>query len=131
MTDSTSILRTRIDEFLQQLVKLQSGLQTILQSGPGEDAPDLSTLQDQCRSLQPQFQKILSLAAETPLPPGTESQIRPYLTESNRLVRLIALDAAFLKTARQAQTLQARLAQIGERLSQLQTLCQAGQTALG
>lgn len=123
MTDTTPIkIQTRVDRFSQEL--------TVLQTRLGEDEI-ASGLQAQSRSLQQQFREILSLAAETAFSPGIEPQIRPCLTEINRLVRLIGLDAAFLKTARQTQTVQARQAQLRERVTQLQALCQALQIALG
>lgn len=74
--------------------------------------PDRRLFEDRLWQLQQGFQ---ALAA------GDQTAIQPALTEISRVLRLIAVDMAFLRASRQPQTIQHRQAQIGDRLAQLAT----------
>ncbi|MEB3289919.1 MAG: heterocyst frequency control protein PatD [Leptolyngbya sp.] len=78
--------------------------------------PDPRALQGQFLALQQTFQREV-----LPLSLGHAAHLQPLLTEMNRALRLIAMDVAFLQTARQPQTRHQRQHQMLARLTQLAT----------
>lgn len=100
------------------LETLRSHLQTL--AGLVQSAnPDGRALQAQFLLTQQHFQhQMLPLGAEMPA-------AQPVLTEMNRTLRLLAMDVAFLQTARQSTTAQQRQRQMVEKLGQLLNFCEA------
>lgn len=88
--------------------------------------PDPRALQGQFLAVQQVFQQqILPLGAAGP------AGIQPLLTEMNRTLRLVAMDVAFLQTARQTITRQQRQRQMLTKLAQLDTFATSLQQTLG
>lgn len=91
----------------------------------------LSALQDLCqrsnpdpRDLQGTFLAVQQVFQQQVLPLGGEgtsggAALQPLLTEINRTLRLIAMDIAFLQTARQPITQQQRQRQMVTKIEQL------------
>lgn len=83
--------------------------------------PDGRHLQQLFLVAQQQFQaQVLPLGDR---PEG--ANLQPILTEMNRTFRLLAMDIAFLQTAKQSLTVQQRQRQLGEKVQQLQGFCEA------
>ena len=84
------------------------------------------------RELQGTFLAVQQVFQQQILPLGTASQpgIQPLLTEMNRTLRLVAMDVAFLQTARQTITRQQRQRQMLTKLAQLETFTTSLQQAL-
>ena len=81
--------------------------------------PSGSRLQAEFLATQQLFQhQILPLGEPHPA-------AQPALTEMNRTFRLLAMDVAFLQTARQSITAQQRQRQMGDKLTQLLGFCDA------
>ncbi len=94
--------------------------------------PPLVTLRDLCqrsnpdpRELQGTFVTIQQIFQQQVLPLGGEdasenTALQPLLTEINRTLRLMAMDIAFLQTARQPITQQQRQRQMLAKMEQLE-----------
>ncbi|WP_198806858.1 heterocyst frequency control protein PatD [Leptolyngbya sp. BL0902] len=92
----------------------------------------LSTVSDLCqranpnpRDLQGHFLTVQQLFQQQILPLGTDDapngpNLQPVLTEMSRTLRLIAMDVAFLQTARQPHTRHQRQHQMLTKLTQLE-----------
>jgi hypothetical protein len=105
------------------LETLRSHLQTLVNLVQSAN-PDGHSLQAQFLLAQQQFQhQLLPLGEDLP-------SAQPVLTEINRTLRLLAMDVAFLQAARQSTTTQQRQRQMLEKLSQLQSFCQALEQAI-
>lgn len=105
------------------LETLRSHLQTLVALAESAN-PDGRALQAQFLLAQQQFQhQMLPLGEDLP-------SAQPVLTEINRTLRLLAMDVAFLQTARQSTTAQQRQRQMLEKLGQLLTFCQALEQAI-
>lgn len=94
-------------------------------SEPGENCAGRAELQPIFAQLQQQFQQqIVTLNLE-----GLEGAIASLLaslhTEMGKQIRLLGMDLMFLQTARQPETRQQRLTQIGDRLRLLISYCDA------
>lgn len=90
--------------------------------------PDPRALQSTFLALQQIFQdQILPLATARAAEAIT---LQPLLTELNRTLRLLAMDVAFLQTARQPATQQQRQRQMIAKVAQIETFAQAIQRAL-
>lgn len=89
---------------------------------------DGTALQRQFQQAQQQFQAELSRAAsqEAADPP----QLAAIHTEMNRLMRLLSMDVMGLRTARNPETRQQRLQQLGDRLHRLLEFCDGALTLL-
>ncbi|MEO0759171.1 MAG: heterocyst frequency control protein PatD [Cyanobacteria bacterium J06648_16] len=114
-TTGASPITVAIQSFEQQL----AALQTIL--GNGQESAAIATA---VTALQTTFRQLL-----LPLAPNHPDQT-PIFTEMNRHLRLLAVDATFLRTARQAATQQQRQAQIDNRLQQLAGFAEALRTSV-
>lgn len=68
------------------------------------------------------LQQVINLSADL-LSSALESRVRSYHTEIHKQLRLLGTDLTFLKTARQAHTMNQRRAQIGDRLQTLISYC--------
>ncbi|WOD41187.1 heterocyst frequency control protein PatD [Nodosilinea sp. E11] len=100
------------------LATLRSHLQA-LETMAQATHPDRAGLQQQFLLAQQHFQhQILPLGDQTP-------SAQPIITEINRTLRLLAMDVAFLQTARQSITTQQRQRQLGDKLAQLLGFCAA------
>lgn len=86
--------------------------------------PSGRQLQEQFLVTQQHFQQQLLPLAD-PYPSA-----QPALTEMNRTLRLLAMDVAFLQTARQSITTQQRQRQMGDKLEQLLGFCTALEQAI-
>ncbi|MBW4463701.1 MAG: heterocyst frequency control protein PatD [Nodosilinea sp. WJT8-NPBG4] len=105
------------------LETLRSHLQTLVDLAQSAN-PDGRALQAQFLLAQQQFQhQMLPLGEDLP-------SAQPVLTEINRTLRLLAMDVAFLQTARQSTTAQQRQQQMLEKLGQLLSFCQALEQAI-
>jgi hypothetical protein len=94
--------------------------------------PPLTALRDLCqrsnpdpRELQGAFLTIQQIFQQQVLPLGGEdtsdhAALQPLLTEINRTLRLMAMDIAFLQTARQPITQQQRQRQMLAKMDQLE-----------
>ena len=105
------------------LETLRSHLQALV--GLAQSAnPNGRVLQAEFLLAQQQFQhQLLPLGEDLPI-------AQPVLTEMNRTLRLLAMDVAFLQTARQSTTTQQRQQLLLEKLGQLLTFCQALEQAI-
>jgi len=84
---------------------------------------DRPTLQSHLANLQQYFQtQILPLDMQT-LPDETGLRVHGLQVEMNKQLRLIGTDALFLRAAKQPETMQQRLRQIGDRLQLLKRYC--------
>lgn len=105
------------------LETLRSHLQALVALAQAAN-PDGQALQAQFLLAQQQFQhRMLPLGEELP-------SAQPVLTEINRTLRLLAMDVAFLQTARQSTTTQQRQQLMLAKLGQLLTFCQALEQAI-
>lgn len=79
--------------------------------------PNPEDLQSRFLAMQQEFQQqLLPLGDDDGLDRGA---LQPLLTEMNRMLRLMAMDVAFLQTARQPMTQQQRQRQLLTKLAQL------------
>jgi hypothetical protein len=100
----------RYSEFRQQC-------ETLLQE------TDLRTIKSSTGSLQQNFQtKIAPLNLEE-IDPTLESRVRSLHVELDKQLRLLNMDATFLQTAKQAETIQQRLGQVRDRLTTMIGYC--------
>lgn len=84
---------------------------------------DQPSLQSHLAKLQDYFQtEILPLDSQT-LSDDTGSRLHALQVEMNKQLRLIGTDALFLRAAKQPDTVQQRLRQIGDRLQLLKRYC--------
>jgi nitrogen fixation/metabolism regulation signal transduction histidine kinase len=87
--------------------------------------PDARELQGRFLTVQQWFQQqILPLATDS------HPALQPLLTEMNRTLRLVAMDVAFLQTARQPITRQQRQRQMLTKLAQIEAFATAIQQSL-
>lgn len=87
--------------------------------------PDVRELQGRFLTVQQWFQQqILPLATDS------HPALQPLITEMNRTLRLVAMDVAFLQTARQPITRQQRQRQMLTKLAQIETFATSIQQAL-
>lgn len=87
--------------------------------------PDARELQGRFLTVQQWFQQqILPLATDS------HPALQPLITEMNRTLRLVAMDVAFLQTARQPITRQQRQRQMLTKLAQIETFATSIQQAL-
>jgi hypothetical protein len=101
---------------VQALTAYLCQLQTLCQRAN----PNGLALQEQFLLAQQHFQtQVLPLGEN-----GSTSR-QPVLTEMNRTFRLLAMDVAFLQTARQPLKAQQRQHQMDEKIQQLLAFCQA------
>jgi hypothetical protein len=71
-----------------------------------------------------QWQSIQKIFAEEIQPIQSDRyRIHSILVEINKQMRLLGMDAMFLKTARQTETIEARVGQIRDRVSLLMNYC--------
>jgi GH15 family glucan-1,4-alpha-glucosidase len=103
---------------INALSNLRSHLQA-LETLARATNPSGRQLQEQFLVAQQHFQQQLLPLAE-PYPSA-----QPVLTEINRTLRLLAMDVAFLQTARQSATTQQRQQQMLTKLGQLLNFCEA------
>ncbi|MGB3137482.1 MAG: heterocyst frequency control protein PatD [Nodosilinea sp.] len=83
------------------------------------------------RQLQEQFLLAQQHFQQQILPLGDAvAPAQPALTEMNRTLRLLAMDAAFLQAARHSSTTQQRQRQLIEKLEQLLGFCQVLEQAI-
>lgn len=73
--------------------------------------------------VQQSFQQQVNLSPDL-LSPAVESRLR-YQTEIHKQLRLLGTDLTFLRAARQANTINQRRAQVGDRLQTLINYCDA------
>ncbi|PZU96422.1 MAG: hypothetical protein DCF32_21720 [Leptolyngbya sp.] len=105
------------------LETLRSHLQTLVDLAQSAN-PSGRNLQAQFLLTQQHFQHhLLPLGENLP-------STQPVLTEINRTLRLLAMDVAFLQTARQSATTQQRQRQMLAKLGQLLTFCRALEQAI-
>lgn len=90
------------------------------------DSPvDLPTLKSTLAQLQSFFQtEILSLNSDD-LEPAIAHSVQSYQVEMHKQLRLLITDLSFLQAARQADTIQQRRQQVGDRLETLIRYCGA------
>lgn len=79
------------------------------------DQVDLASLRSLRQTFQKEIQPIQS----------DEYRIHSVLVEINKQMRLLNLDATFLQTARQPETIQTRSGQLRDRLKLLLNYCEA------
>lgn len=100
--------RTTIHQFQQQVERLESLLSCEF---------DLAIFKTEIAALKTLFQnQIQSIQTENYL-------IHSVLVEIDKQMRLLNMDAMFLQTARQAETVQQRIGQLRDRLQRLQEYC--------
>lgn len=113
---------TEVD-VLAHFVLLLEGLQSQVQSANVNG-----------RSLQQQFLQAQQLYQTQLMPILVNSAaaegFMAYQTEINRALRLLGLDVAFLRSAKNALTIQKRQTQMQQRLKTLLEFCQGLQTAM-
>ena len=105
----------------QSFVVLRQGLhqlRAIAQQSP----LDLPALQQALQNVQHAFQQGLE-QAETLEPEAQLAPLTAIYTEMNRLMRLLKVDVMGVQTARQADTTQQRLGQLGDRITRLLEFC--------
>lgn len=89
----------------------------------GQETLDRSALQSHLANLQDYFQtQILPLDMQA-LSDETGLRLHALQVEMNKQLRLIGTDALFLRAAKQPDTVQQRLRQIGDRLQLLKRYC--------
>jgi hypothetical protein len=82
------------------------------------------------QQLQGQFLPVQQYIQQQVLPLGdTYPGAQPVLTELNRTLRLLAMDIAFLQTARQPLTVQQRQSQLAKKIRQMLDYCGALEAA--
>jgi hypothetical protein len=105
----------------QSLVVLRQGLHQL--RAIALNAPlDLPALQQASRNVQHSFQQELELA-ETLETEALPAPLTAIHTEMNRLMRLLKVDVMGVQTARQVETTQQRLGQLGDRITRLLEFC--------
>lgn len=116
----TQTFAKAIDD-LQAAIRSDSRLE---QSATGHDHAPQSVSQSVAH-LHQQFQAIIAAFEAAHINPQTEQQIRPFLTESHRQLRLAGIEAMRLQTAKQAATVEKQRSLIQSHLAQLQKFASA------
>jgi hypothetical protein len=93
-------------------------------SSDGIPPVGLADLQPGFDQLQQHLQQALKLDMWG-LEPAIAAQIAALHTEMAKQLRLLSMDMMFLQTARQPETVQRRMAQMGDRLRLLVRYCEA------
>lgn len=126
-TDIDSAAVAQVQAFEQQLQTLQA---MIAGQAPAADEP-LADKQFLPNDLTAHLAQLQTSFREHLLPLATAQPVQtPVLTEMNRHLRVLNVDATYLQAARQATTRQQRITQICERLQQLAGFAQALSMAL-
>ncbi len=96
---------------------------------PRASVPSAIAVQKQVLQLQQHFQQIIKLLTEAVLEEDIqgdqEQRLRPYQTEAHRLLRLMAVAALKLRTAKQPETFEQQRSLIETQLDQLRPFAQA------
>jgi hypothetical protein len=86
-------------------------------------APERKMLKSAVQNLHQTFAAELKTLNLETLEPTLESRVRSLWVEIDKQLRLLSMDATFLQTARQPETIEARSRQIDERLDTLIQYC--------
>jgi hypothetical protein len=104
--------------------KFQHALDQLEQTVAHENA-DSVKLRDTFALVQQIFTSQIANLSDDDLKAATSSRLQSYLTEIDKHLRLLSVDITFLVSARRSETVQARLAQISDRLHSLKSYSQA------